>query len=304
MNRERCIESLIRIGVDFPNYPQLTEMGKQFLDDLAEQRCGVIKKNGKYRLEDHIEKPSKPPGLEPYKWTLNYLEEKGLLGKVKLKASITGPFTLASYLKIKDKLGFPFDTAISEAEYVSELAEIISESCRAISSGASMVSIDEPILTIILGRRTLFDYDEEFIIDIFNLLKASCGDTVVGTHICGRLSPKLSETLLRTKLDFLSHEFFDSPENFEIYNPEDIISSGKILSVGCVSSRNPRIESVDEILNVMYKAERFGRNLIFTPDCGFKNLIVNGSRELGFAASIAKLERLIEAARIFRKKQR
>jgi len=293
VNRKRCIEDLIKIGIDFPNYPQLIEMGKQFLEDLVKQDCGIIEKDGSYLLKNEdIGEPSSPPGLEPYKWTLEYLTSIDALEKVKLKSSITGPFTLASYVKT-GRGSFPFNTAISSLEKVKQLADIVSRSCRIFAEDAHMISIDEPILSITGGTTLFFEYDESDIIKIFNELKRSCGERLVGTHICGRISPKLAKILLATKLAFLSHEFHDTPENFNVYEKKE---SGKIFSIGCVSSRNPKVETVNEILKIMKKSMKYGDDLIFTPDCGFKNLRINGSREKGYMVSMKKLRILVEAA--------
>ncbi len=275
-------------------------MGKQFLDDLVKQDCGIVKENGGYVLKrEEIGEPVSPPGLEPYKWTVDHLKGEGALEKVKLKACITGPFTLASYVKTRNGV-FPFNTAISDIEKIRQLASIVSESCRILAEGAYVISVDEPILSVTVGTRLFFKYDERGIIEIYNDLKRSCRERLTGTHICGRVSPHLAKTLLCTDLDFLSHEFHDTPENFNVYNRRGLEESGKVLSVGCVSSRNPSIETVNEILKIMKKSTEYGDDLIFTPDCGFKKLRVNGPVEKGYRIATIKLRNLVEAANKFR----
>jgi len=299
-NRKRCMENLLELGIDFPTYPQLLDMGKQFLDDLTKQDCGIVLEKGKYKLEGReIEKDVSPPGLEPFFWTRRYLEERGLKEKTKLKAAITGPFTLASYIETKTGT-FPFNTAVSDLELVKQLAHVLSKSCKMLSKEADVISIDEPILGVIVGTRMAFKYQKEDIIEIYNGLRKACGDKFVGTHICGRISPTLAKTLLRTELDFLSHEFYGSPENINVYAPKELKESGKVLSVGCLSSRNSRLESPKEILDVMKKFRKYGDTLIFTPDCGFKNLVVNGSKEKGYEISIKKLRNMVEATKKLR----
>ena len=294
-NRRRCVEDLLDIGVDFPTYPQLIGMGKQFLDDLAKQDCGIIAENDRYRLAGtKIAEDVPPPGLEPLLWTLRYLKDRGLGTTV--KATITGPFTLASYIET-GKGTFPFNTAASDLEIVRQLAHILSATCEAFSARTSIVSIDEPVLEVMVGGRILFGYRDEDIIEIYNGLRRVCGASFVGTHVCGRISPRLAETLLRTDLDFLSHEFHDSPRNIEVYSPENLKESGKILSVGCLSSKKPRVESREEILEVMKRFREYGDDLIFTPDCGFKPLVVDGSREKGYEISTRKLRNMVEAAK-------
>ena len=299
-NRKRCIEDLIDIGIDFPAYPQLSDMGKQFLDDLAKQDSGIIATNGKYHLKGkEINGDVSPPGLEPFFWTLRHLKERGIEKKIRLKAAITGPFTLASYIETKTGT-FPSNTALSNRELVEQLAQVVSKSCNAAAKEANMISIDEPILGVIIGARMPPGYREDDIISIYNQIKGNCKGKITGTHICGRLSPTLAKTLLRTELDFLSHEFYDSPRNIGLYEPKALEENGKALSIGCVSSKNPNIESPQEILQFMEKFRDYGDNLVFTPDCGFKNLIVDGSHEEGYKISIKKLRNMVEAAEKFR----
>lgn len=292
-NRERCVKDLINLEIDFPAYPQLTDMGKQFLDDLVRHNCGITVKNGRYTLSgSEIGLNIQPPGLEPFQWTMKYLKEKNL--KMNVKAAITGPFTLASYIELGPGTA-PFNTAISNINIIDYLAQIISGSCNIASKEASMISIDEPILSVIVGKKIPFKYEEEDIIRIFNALREKCGEIPVGIHVCGKISPKLANLLLKTSMDFLSHEFHDTPENLGVFDPKYLKESGKILSVGCVSSKNPYVESTQEILDLMNRFRSYGDCLIFTPDCGFRNLIIEGSKEKGYEAAIRKLRNMVEA---------
>lgn len=217
-NRERCMKDLIALGIDFPTYPQLTDMGKQFLDDLIRQNCGIIMEKGRYRLVSReIKVSAQPPGLNPFLWAVKYIKERSL--KVKIKAAITGPFTLSSYIEINTTRSL-FNTALSNIKLIDQVANIISESCRVASKDASMISIDEPILGVVVGAKIPFKYTENDIVRILNDLRESCGNTLTGTHVCGRISPKLASILLKTNLDFLSHEFHDSPENIKVFDPK------------------------------------------------------------------------------------
>ncbi|MEM2320674.1 MAG: hypothetical protein QXS79_02155 [Candidatus Bathyarchaeia archaeon] len=292
-NRRRCLEDLIALGIDYPAYPQLMDMGKQFLDDLIKQDSGITLSSGEYRItKKEIKVEVEPPGLEPFLWAANYIERKGL--RIKIKAPVTGPFTLASHIILNEGRGL-LGRAIADITFVEQLSEILSKSCKVISKKVEMISIDEPILSVIVGLKVLFEYGEEKIKEILNALKESCGSALTGVHICGRISPKLANILLETDLDFLSHEFYDTPANIKVYNPESLRKSGKILSVGCLSSRKPVIESINEILGVIRRFKEFGNCLIFTPDCGFRNLIVNGSRERGYGLAIEKLRNMVFA---------
>ena len=301
-NRKRCLKDLLRSEIDFPAYPQLKDMDKQFLEDLVAQDVGVVIESGTYRLKNkHLREEIPPPGLDPLLWTIRYLKSLGLEGKVRIKAPIVGPYTLASYIHIQARINvFPFNTAASDPELVRQLADVIKKCCREASRYAEMISIDEPILGILIGSRATFGHKEEEVIEIMNGLKEACGERIVGTHICGRISPKLADLLLRTELDFLSHEFYDTPENIDVYSPKRLKESGKILSVGCLSTKNPQIETVDEILKVMEKFRDYGECLIFTPDCGFRKLLANNlDKEGAYEISIKKLRNMVQAARKF-----
>jgi methionine synthase II (cobalamin-independent) len=300
-NRKRCVEDLLAFGLDFPSYPQLADMGAQFLNDLAKHDSGVRLEKARYKINgEKIEYNGPPLGLELFFWTVRYLKEKGLINRVELKAPVTGPFTLASYIEIKQGM-FPFNTAASDLNLVKQLAEIMSKSCEAASKNASIISIDEPILSVLVGTKTAFGYREEDIIEVYNSLKKACGDKIVGTHICGRVSSKLAEILLHTELDFLSHEFCDTPQNAKVYSPDKLREGEKMLSVGCLSTKNPRIESSEEILRLMRQFNEYKEALFFTPDCGFRKLLLNNlDTEEAYGISLCKLRNMVEASKKFK----
>jgi len=300
-NRKRCINDLLAVGLDYPSYPQLSEMGPQFLNDLTKHGSGVQQEKNRYRISGKIIEYNGPPlGLEPFFWATKYLDEKGLTNNVRLKAPITGPFTLASFIETKPGM-FPYNTAVSDFNLVNQIAGILSESCEAASENASMISIDEPILSVLVGARTAFGYRDEDIIGVYNSLKKACGERIAGSHICGRISPKLADILLRTELGFISHEFFDTPQNITLYSPEKLRENEKVLSVGCLSTKNPRIESPKEILNFMKQFNGHKEALIFTPDCGFRKLLRNNmDTEEAYRISLSKLRNMVAALKNFK----
>ncbi len=300
-NRERCIEDQLKLGLDFPSYPQLTEMGPQFLDELVKHGSGIQSEKTRYKMNlKKIEYQGPPIGLEPFLWTRNYLQKKGLANIVRLKVPITGPFTLASYIEIKPGV-FPFNSAVADLNLVKQVADVLTKSCEEASKTASMISIDEPILSVLVGTRIAFGYKEEGIVRIFDSLKKSCKDSIVGTHICGRISPKLADILLETELDYLSHEFCDMPQNIKVYSPKKVKEKEKMLSAGCVSTKNPRIESIDEILKTMKLFKEYKDSVIFTPDCGFRKLLLgNLTKDEAYEISLRKIRNMVEALKKFK----
>lgn len=271
-NRRKVIQDLIALQIDFPNYPQLQDMGTQFLHD--------------------IEQEIHPPGIEPFEWTVQYLQRIKLIEKVRLKACITGPFTLSSYLLTKEQYQTPLRN-----QKLMEFTSLLEETCRRIGQTAHLAFIDEPILSLIFGRRRiLYGYDEEDVISSFNRLREAFGDILVGTHICGRISPLLAQTLLQTDLDILSHEYYDTPKNFNQYQPYDVLQKEKTLAMGCVSTKQMNIESVEEIHAFIQKAiAKYGPNVIFTPDCGFGTLFIEESQRASYEIAIQKLRHLSTA---------
>lgn len=273
-NRMKVIQDLIELQIDFPNYPQLQNMGTQFLQD--------------------IEQGIHPPGIEPFEWTVKYLQSNKLTERVRLKACITGPFTLSSYLLTKEQ----YQTTLRNQKLI-ELTNLLEETCRRIGQTAHLAFIDEPILSLIFGRtRILYGYTEEDVISTFNRLREFFGEILVGTHICGRISPLLAHTLLHTDLDILSHEYHDAPQNFNLYQPSEIQKKEKTLAMGCVSTKEMTIESVEEIHAFVKKAtKKYGLNAIFTPDCGFGTLFIEESQRASYEVAIQKLRNLSSAVK-------
>jgi methionine synthase II (cobalamin-independent) len=271
------MDDLLRLGIDFPNYPQLQEMGHQFLKDI---RQGVS-----------------PPGVEPVQWTAAYLKHKRPHDRCHLKACLTGPFSLAFYTKTKPTGATSLlNTALVDHEQVMQYANILSETCRAYARLSKIIFIDEPLLSLLVGQRILLGYSKHDIIHVYNTLRNACGNTIVGTHVCGRISPLLANVLVNTDLNILSHEYYGTPDNFAAYDPDILTTHEKIMALGCVSATDARVESIDEIQKFMKKAvTTYGLPLIFTPDDGFGGLLVNRSQEHGYQVALHKLHHLTQA---------
>ncbi|MEM2926412.1 MAG: uroporphyrinogen decarboxylase family protein [Candidatus Bathyarchaeia archaeon] len=294
-NRIRCLKDLLRLGVDLPNYPQLMDMGEQFLEDMASEETGIVKRGSTFWLVGkEIEKPERPPGVEPFLWAKDYLEKEGIRPNLGLKACLTGPFTLASYIKVSESPS-PFGTALIKEDLVWGLTEALQKTFKVFSQGAQAISIDEPILSSIVGRRILFGYKADTVTEVLDTLVKVSPNIFTGVHICGRISPLLVESLLATKLDFLSHEFTSCPENFEVYSPEKLAERDKVLAIGCVSTQRAIVENVEEIKAFVINCLRYGSVLIFTPDCGFRNLMPEGSRLKGYSVAMAKVGNMVQA---------
>jgi 5-methyltetrahydropteroyltriglutamate--homocysteine methyltransferase len=300
-NTDRAILDKLSAGLDYPCYPQLPgspsspmNMGLQFLIPLSKVEPKIkIRGQEAELLSDEIKIPSEPIGVERAEYFLNYLSQHGLTSKIKgIKACITGPFTVASYLNRRNLM----TCGASKPSVVEELAQVLSRSCRRLSElGFDLINVDEPFFSVMLGRKVLFNYDAKFVVDMLDtiLAEASC---LTAIHACGTVTPLVKEVLLKSKVDIIDHEFAGSPANIHAYTKDDFERAGKLLAYGCVSSVKPQVESVEEIsASIRNALDAFGRRVIVKPDCGFGGMLgIPGAYEV----ALRKLENMVKAARV------
>jgi methionine synthase II (cobalamin-independent) len=300
-NTDRAILDKLSVGLDYPCYPQLQgspsnlmNMGLQFLIPLSKAEPKIqIRGQEAELLSDEIKLPSEPIGVERAEYFLTYLREHGLTSKVKgVKACITGPFTVASYLNRKNLM----TCGTSKPDVVKALAHVLRQSCRRLSQlGFDLINLDEPFFSIMLGRKVLFNYDESFIIETLDTILAEAS-SLSAIHVCGTVTPLVKEVLLKSKADIVDHEFAGSPANIRAYTKDDLERSGKFLAYGCVSSVKPQVETVEDIsVSIRGALNAFGRRIIVKPDCGFGGMLgIPGAYEV----ALRKLENMVKAARI------
>jgi len=304
-NVDRTITDKVQAGLDYPCYPQLVgtptkpmNMALQFLKPLAVTDPEIqIKGEEISLLSDEIVEPSDIIGTERAEYFLAFLKRNNLLGKLKgTRACVTGPFTLASYIGMKNIM----TCGASKPQVVETLGRILAKSCKRLSDlGFNIVSVDEPFLSVILGaNRLLYSYDQEFVIRVLNKLikEISCFTSI---HVCGRVTPLVKSTLLTSNVDIIDHEFVQSPKNHEVYSKQELESAGKILAYGCVSSVNQRVETVEEITELLKNALKlFGLRIMAKPDCGFGGL--SGLPD-AYSITFTKLRNMVQATRDVRK---
>ena len=279
-NVNRVIVDKVNAGLDYPCYPQLPgspskpmNMALQYLKPLSRTNPSIqITGQEAHLLSDEIKEPTEPVGVERAEYFLTYLRDHPLPSEKGVKACITGPFTLASYLDLKNLM----TCGASKPEIVKTLAAILSKSCRRLSDlGFDVVCVDEPFLSVMLGRKgeVLFKYDERFVIEALDMLltQLSC---VSAVHVCGRITPMVKTVLLESAADIVDHEFTAIRENLNAYSREDLERADKFLAFGCVSTVNPTVESVEEISVRLEKAlSLYGERLLVKPDCGFGGML-------------------------------
>ncbi len=253
-------------------------MNSRFLNPLSELPTGIEKRGNKYFLAGEAREPKRPIATTPIRTLKSYVEKRSLRERVKgIRVSVTGPFTLSSKIEKEGLHGrfFP-DTLLQEIELVKQIAPLTARIARFLQEeGATIISISEPILSVITGKKFLFkDYTETEVIDVLD--EATRGiDLPTGIHVCGRLSERLRDILFQTEFNVLDHEFYDIPENLDLFPRQTLEKHDKKISYGTISSKKLVAESVDEIEASMIKGmKKMGAENIqfFKPDCGFRGL--------------------------------
>jgi 5-methyltetrahydropteroyltriglutamate--homocysteine methyltransferase len=298
---KRIVCDVVDIGIDYPALPQLRSFIDMFMEPLV--KANAVKPTLRGFTVSNLDnilglKPSVPE----YLYALNLLE--GYRGRVKgVRVAVTGPFTLASQIYIDyEKIGLS-GSILTVKNYTWRIVEYVYSIVKWVEGlGVNIICIDEPILSVIVGRKLiLFNYTVDEIIDMLNrVLNIGCLGAV---HVCGVVSPQLAEILLNTRAKILDHEYHDTPRNFDIYGRGDVEKYDKLLSIGVVSSRSGRVESVDEVKSLISKSlNLYGSHVfMFKPDCGFAALKGLFKRsEDAYNVSIGKLKAIVEGVKLFR----
>jgi 5-methyltetrahydropteroyltriglutamate--homocysteine methyltransferase len=315
-NMIRVFDDLINMRIDFPCYAQLVPMNPQFLSPLSKIISSLEEKEKDvFVLHDDFTVPNKPVALEYGQFMNDFLEERPYLRDyIKgTKACLTGPFTLASEVLLSESLSrgielkvFNEHRAIMLDWVVDKFAEIMKSIGKAYSDmGMNIISMDDPILGLLVGRKIFF-HSEEFIIKTLN--KAISGIKEMSSiHVCGRISPKLRDILLQTNVNIMDHEFRTSEGNFKIFEKQHFEQSDKYLAMGTVQTNFPPkkdakaqdyVEAINFLKQFIEKGiNQFGReNLLIKPDCGF-GALKNAFEDENFAYEIAirKLNNMVLA---------
>ncbi|MEM2534396.1 MAG: hypothetical protein QXD12_01170 [Candidatus Nezhaarchaeales archaeon] len=225
---KKSLEIQVKAGVDYPALPQLEDFCTIFLRDIAKKGRGIEERGGTYLLTGPIEPPKEPTIMQDVALAITTLKELNV--NKRIKAQITGPFTLSSMVKFLDK------TAMSYPDLVESFADAMSEIASSVLSfeEVEVIFVDEPTLYYALW----YGYDENFVANALNRVFRKLGRSVErGLHVCGDVRG-LSRVTLKLDVDVLHHEFTGFTRNFEAYKPEEVVKSGKMLGIGAVSSKS------------------------------------------------------------------
>jgi len=298
----RVITDLDKVGIDFLGYPQLRDFVEMYLESLVEvEAISKTKVGFKVSSWETLKSGVSEKALRVKEAEiLKKMYDRKVINPLALKGSVTGPFTLASRIYTSERHDLS-SSLLSDKSVVSEtLANLVESYVKGLEElNYGMVIIDEPILSVIVGRKILFGYKEEDIIQIINDVLNGVKIKYRGIHVCGRLSPLLTKMLLKLDLEVLDHEHKDVPENLSAYSYKDLKSNEKFLGLGVVSSKSPRVESVEEIKKLIRTGvDTFkDRLLLVKPDCGFRGLKTPGREEEMYKISLDKLRNIVSALR-------
>lgn len=299
----KVFHDMVNIGIDYPPYPQLRDFIRIFLKPLIESN--IIREEGrKFILIKHFGEIS----LSSINVKIEEAEivtEKARLKNMGFKAirgCVTGPFTLSSQIYLTlEETGLSATLLKDKSTVLNYMIEIIRKYVEYLYRRLNFkfIVIDEPMLSFMVGvKKVLFDYKIEEIIKALN--KILHGIEIAGIHVCGIIPPLLKEVLLNTEtIKVLDHEFKDTPRNLNVYLKEELEEYDKYISLGCVSSKNPIIESEEEIMHLVNEGlNKFGsRLLMIKPDCGFRTLLdVSRNPNKAYEIAIEKLKRVINVS--------
>ena len=217
-------------------------MTGQFLEPLAAANPGHLELRDKewFLLEPFIV-PDQPIALQYGQFVVEYLEaHPELCGKIQgTKACLTGPFTLASALLLDDALAQRLDIkpfifkearAVMNKQLLETCARLLANIARAYTEmGFDIITMDEPTLSLLTGRRAIYTYKKDYVIDVLNTALAGIGSTS-SIHVCGRVPPLLRDVLLESDVNIVDHEFTAEDFNFTVYSQNQLETHGKQLA--------------------------------------------------------------------------
>ena len=140
----------LRAGIDVPNYPQFRDMNEMYFELIR----GIEKTEGGYvSLGTPKARPgSTIPEVAVIKRNISRIKDLTSVDRVRVKACVTGPYTLASF--------FPGKSPGLFEDLGRSLADIVSRSFFDSKNGElALVCIDEPVLGFL--NDPLLDYGSE-----------------------------------------------------------------------------------------------------------------------------------------------
>ena len=182
--------------------------------------------------------------------------KKTLEGSVKgVKGILTGPSTLVFSSRIEGYYDKKEDAVLDLAHALKKEAEHLE------NAGAAVVQIDEPFIST-------------GVVDI-DVAKKAVGiiadglSVPVSMHVCGEVA-NIFDQLLKFPVDIADFEFAGIHANINAL--ENVNLRGKKIGFGCLDNKTDRIESREEVENLIKRGiDLIGaENMIADPDCGMR----------------------------------
>jgi 5-methyltetrahydropteroyltriglutamate--homocysteine methyltransferase len=266
-----AVNDQLEAGIDIISDGQTR---KDMVAYYADHIPGFKVEDGRTQIVGKIKPPEETPLSKDLVFAKNLAR-----GRAEVKAIITGPVTMIFFSELSPTApyhGFRDDTLYRDvAGALAVEADLIQ------SEGFFYFQIDEPSFSI--GAP-------------MSLAKAAIEETISGIrgtkalHVCGNLKRTFTDIVKIDGLDVLSLAFKDYVSNFDTVERKIIEDYSKKIGVGCVSSLENNVESIDIIRGLVYRALNvYGvENIAWIhPDCG--------QRALERDAVRSKLKNMVQA---------
>ncbi|MBN1857135.1 MAG: hypothetical protein JW846_09315 [Dehalococcoidia bacterium] len=195
----------------------------------------------------------------------------------RVKSPVTGPVTLVFSSRIKSGYAGYRD----ESLYLDTAAALLDIARALEAEGAEWLQIDEPFLSVGAPMHIARKAIEHI---------AKGVKIPVALHVCGQVGKILPQLLEWDGLTLLSHGFMGE-KNDDVLQSDLLKNSPKMLGLGCIDTKSPKVESREDVVALIQKAKQHipMDRMIIHPDCGL--------RLMPHDAAFQKLSVMVAAAR-------
>lgn len=275
---QRAVEDQLLAGVD------VISDGEQRGDMIARfaARIPGVRRadDGAWEVTDALDQPESPIITPDY-----VLARELAARRAEVKATVTGPVTLALALRIAPDAPY---IGPNDPELILRLAQILGREVAAlVASGARVVQVDEPSLPIAMRDERI---SPELASDALREFTAAPPLPVL--HTCGDIRDVALELTL---FNFAAYSIENTAiPNLDAFDAEQLEFAGARVAPGCIASADPVVEEVALIRERIHAALRQipAERLWVAPDCGLGAL----DREV----ALAKLTHMVAASQDLR----
>lgn len=278
---KRAVNDQLNIGIDVVSDGQVRgDMVEIFVNNLY----GVEDK----RVINKIEYIS-PITLNDVKFAKKIVDDYNKRNNTNksIKGIITGPCTLSASVRIEN-----YYSDNKDKNLIIDFAKVLRKEVENLLPYISVLQIDEPILSTGMYDLNIAKECIEIITKDINI--------PISLHVCGNVL-NIFNDLNTFPVDILDHEFASNRKNLEILE-----ESCKKIGFGCVNTKSKKIDSIDEIKDLLFEGYEVLKNnktiqkdkkfsmdnyLIVDPDCGMRLLPLEVCR--------SKLKNMVIASEMF-----